>query len=71
MERQRLDGVLRHQLKNTEAYVRHLKAMLAKFLTGADVGLPNNTHIMLGNSDTCSTLPSWTWSNRENSGQES
>jgi len=61
VERQRLEGVLRHQLKETEAYVRHLKAMLAKFSTGPDVAfcLPTNDPTMLGNSDTCATLPSW------------
>lgn len=61
VERQRLEGVLRHQLKESEAYVRHLKTMLANFSTEADVSrrLPTNAPTMLGNSDTCATLPSW------------
>lgn len=59
VERQGLEGVLRHQLKETEACVRHLKAELANFRAGADVGLPANAHTMLGNSDAWATLPSW------------
>jgi hypothetical protein len=35
--RQSLEGALRHQLAKTEAYARNLRAMLAKFSTGADV----------------------------------
>ena len=60
MERQRLEGVLRDRLKETEAYARHLKARLATFSTGADVGvcLPTDAPTMLGDSDTRATLPS-------------
>ncbi len=61
VERQSLEGVLRDQLKESEARVHHLKAMLAKFSTGVDVGFwpPTNAPTMLGNSDTCTTLPTW------------
>lgn len=59
VERQRLENDLQHQLKKTEAYVHHLKAMLARFSTGADVGfcIPTNA-TMLDNSDTGVNLPS-------------
>jgi hypothetical protein len=63
VERQGIEGVLRHQLKETEAVVHHLEARLAKFSTGIDVGhgfcLPTDAPTMLGNS-ACATLPSKT-----------
>lgn len=52
VERQRLEGVLRQELKESEAHVRHLKAMLAKYSTGADIGFwpSSDAPTMLGNS---------------------